>query len=69
MHDVIIGMDVLQATKAVIDTKESTLTLFNGLTAMPMTTAGEQLIVKTTDSFEIPPYSEAVITVYCVKKK
>ena len=68
VHGVIIGTNVLHAKKTIIDTKKSTLTLFGGLTAMPMTTAGEHLILKTTESFEFPPYCEAVITVRCVQK-
>jgi hypothetical protein len=68
VHDVIIGMDLLRVTQAAIDTETSTLTLFGGITAVPMTTAGEQLIVRTTDSFKIPPYSEAVISVSCSHK-
>jgi predicted aspartyl protease len=69
VYDVIIGMDILHGTKAVIDTNEGTLTLFDGLTAISMTPAAdEQLIVKTTNSFDIPPYSEAVITVSCLQK-
>jgi predicted aspartyl protease len=68
VHEVIIGMDILQSMKAVIDTNEGTLQLFDGLAAVAMTTADEQLLVKTATSCEIPPFSEAVVNVNCTNK-
>ena len=65
VHEVIIGMAFLKSTEAVIDTKAGTLSLFNGLTSLPMSTAGEKLIVKTVNACEIPAFSEAIISVNC----
>jgi predicted aspartyl protease len=67
-HDIIIGTDLLQAMEAVIDHKTNTLVLFDGLTIVPMTKTSEHLVVKTTANVVIPAYSEAVISVNCIKR-
>jgi len=68
IHHVIIGMDILRSTKAVVDIKNNLLILFDGLTAVPMTRAGDTVLVKSNRSFLIPAYSESLITVNCVQK-
>jgi predicted aspartyl protease len=62
-YDLIIGMDVLQQTQAVLDVETNTLTLYRGLTAVPMTTAGACAPVVAEIGVEIPPLSEAVFPV------
>jgi transposase InsO family protein len=68
VYDVIIGLDLLEAIDAVIDTRTKTLILFDGMSSLPMTNSGEHLIVKTTEACEIPAFSEAIILVNCAKK-
>jgi predicted aspartyl protease len=68
VNDVIIGVDLLKSMEASIDLKNNMLTLFDGLAAVPMSTADELLMVTTTNDFEIPAHSEAVITVSCVQR-
>ena len=65
-YDVIIGIDLLQATEAVIDAKSNTLVLFDGLTMIPMTKTGDHLVVKTTSSITVAPFTEAIVAVNCV---
>jgi hypothetical protein len=62
-YDLIIGMDVLRQTQAVLDVETNTLTLYGGLTAVPMTTAGACAPVVAAIGVEIPPMSEAVFPV------
>jgi len=61
--DCIIGMDLLNETKAVIDIHSSLLTLFEGLTAINMTLTGQHITVSSIATVEIPPFSEAVVAV------
>jgi len=61
--DCILGMDLLNETKAVIDIHSSMLTLFEGLTAINMTLSGQQITVSTIAKVVIPSFSEAVVAV------
>jgi O-acetyl-ADP-ribose deacetylase (regulator of RNase III)/transposase InsO family protein len=62
--DVILGMPFLQATRAVIDVSTNTLSIYDGLTSIPMTTRGTKVdAVFTVSNVKIPPRSEAVFPV------
>jgi hypothetical protein len=61
--DLILGMDFFREAHAVVDMRTNTLTLFDGLTAVPMSATGEQPVVATTIPVVIPPMSEAVLPV------
>jgi hypothetical protein len=61
--DMILGMDLFREAHAVVDMPTNTLTLFNGLTAVPMTATGDHPVVATTMPIVIPPMSEAVLPV------
>ena len=59
--DVILGMDFLSETQAVIDIKSNTLILYDGITSIPMTRTGEHKLVQTVSTVTVPPFSEAII--------
>jgi hypothetical protein len=61
--DLILGMDFFREAHAVVDMRTNTLTLFDGLTAVPMSATGEHPVVATTMPVVIPPMSEAVLPV------
>jgi len=61
--DCILGMDLLNETKAVIDVHSSVLILFEGLTTINMTSNGQNITVSTIATVVIPPFSEAVVAV------
>ena len=67
-NDVLLGLDWMEECGAVIDIKTKVLTLFDGLTSVPMTREGRPIVVRTVSACEIPPYSESVISVNCVDK-
>jgi len=52
---------------AVIDAKTNTLSLFDGLTSIPMTKTGEHAVIQTVSAVTIQPFSEAVVNVNCPK--
>jgi hypothetical protein len=62
-YDLILGMDFLQDTQAVIDITANTLTLYGGMLTLPMTKVGNDITVFTTSSVTIPPNSETLIPV------
>ena len=62
-HDCILGMDFLTFTKANIDIGGSVLTLFEGMTSLPLTRQGSVSIVETVANVSIPACSEAAIAV------
>ena len=62
-YEVIIGSDLLEDCRALIDTRTNMLVLFDGLTAVPMTKTGEQVVVRTLAAVTIPPFSEAIVAV------
>jgi len=59
----ILGMDLLNETKAVIDVHSSVLILFEGLTTINMTLNGLHITVSTIATVVIQPFSEAVVAV------
>jgi hypothetical protein len=61
--DLILGMDFFREAHAVVDMRTNTLTLFDGLTAVPMSDTGKHPVVATTMPVVIPPMSEAVLPV------
>ena len=61
--DCILGMDLLEATEAVIDVKTNALHLFSGLTSVAMTQTGHHTTVATVTQVTIPPFSEGVFAV------
>ena len=62
-YDCILGMDFLEDTKAVIDVRTNTLSLFDGLTTIPMTKRGNITTIQTVANFSIPAFSEAALAV------
>jgi len=54
--DCILGMDLLNETKAVIDVHSSVLILFEGLTTINMTLNGQHITVSTIAAVIIPPF-------------
>jgi hypothetical protein len=66
--DLILGMDFFRETGAVVILRTKVLSLFDGLTSVPMTTTGEHGIVSTVSSVKIPPYSETIFPVRTRKK-
>ena len=67
-NDVLLGLELLEECGAVIDMKTKVMSLFDGLTSVPMTREGRPIVVRTVTNSEIPPYSESVISVNCVSK-
>ena len=67
-YEVIIGCDLLEQTRAIIDKKSNLLTLFDGLTSVKMTQTGHHEIVKTISTVIIPAQSEAIVPVTCANK-
>ena len=61
--DCILGMDLLEATEAVIDIRTNALHLFGGLTSVAMTHTGQHVTVATVKRVTIPPFSEGVFAV------
>ena len=61
--DCILGMDLLEATEAVIDIRTNALHLFGGLTSVAMTHTGQHVTVATVIRVTIPPFSEGVFAV------
>jgi hypothetical protein len=61
--DLILGMDFFREAHAVVDMRTNMLTLFDGLTAVPMSDTGKHPVVATTMPVVIPPMSEAVLPV------
>jgi hypothetical protein len=61
--DLILGMDFFREAHAVVDMRTNMLTLFDGLTAVPMSDTGKHPVVATTMPVVIPPRSEAVLPV------
>jgi hypothetical protein len=57
----VLGMQFLHDAKAVIDVANHTLSLYDGLTAVPLVRADDNVcIVRTVNRIAIPPRSEAV---------
>jgi hypothetical protein len=57
----VLGMQFLHDAKAVIDVANHTLSLYDGLTAVPLVRADDNaFIVRTVNRIAIPPRSEAV---------
>jgi hypothetical protein len=57
----VLGMQFLHDAKAVIDVANHTLSLYDGLTAVPLMRVDENAcIVRTVNRIVIPPRSEAV---------
>ena len=63
-YDVIVGQDILEATRASTHTHTKTLSLYDGLINIPMTQLGDFEFVKTTSTVTISPLSEALVNVY-----
>lgn len=68
-YDLILGMDFLNDTSAVIDVQSNTLSLFNGLTAVTMSRSGKTIPVCTIANVEIPPFSEAILPIQVSQSK
>ena len=64
LHDVIVGQDILEATRAPICTR----TLYDGLLNIPMAHFGDFELVKTISAVTIPPLSEALVNVQCTHR-
>lgn len=62
-YDCLLGMDFLKFTNAVIDIRSSTLSIFDGMTSVPMTRHGNEATVQTIANISIPALSEALIPV------
>jgi len=67
-YDVIVGQDILESTKANIDTHTRTLTLYEGLVIVTMTHSGDIDLVKTVAAVITPSLSEAIVSVSCTRK-
>ena len=67
-YDVIIGEDILEATRASIHTHTKILSLYDGLINIPMTHSGDFDLVKTISAVTIPAMSEAIVNVQCTHK-
>jgi hypothetical protein len=61
--DLILDMDFFREAHAIVNERINTLLLFDGLTAVPMTAAGEYPVVLTDRLVTISPLSEAVLPV------
>ena len=62
-YDVILGVDFLNHTKAVIDVSRNCLSLYDGLLNIPMTICSNQPLAKTIAAVTISALSEAVFPV------
>ena len=66
--DIILGMDFLRESRAVIDIRSNSLIIFDSVTSVPMTHTSEDKIVQNVSTVTIPPFSEAIIkTSTCAK--
>jgi hypothetical protein len=61
--DLILGMDFYREAHAIVIVRTNTLSLFDGLTEVPMTAAGEYPVVSTDRLVTIPPLAEEVFPV------
>jgi hypothetical protein len=61
--DLILGYDFFRDAHAIVKVRTNTLSLFDGLTEVPMTATGEYSVVSTASLVTIPPLSEAVFPV------
>ena len=62
-YDLILGMDFFKETDAVVDVKAQLLSLYNGLTMVPMTSTGDSPVATSVNTVTIPPYSEAIFPI------
>lgn len=63
-YDIILGLNFLNESQAVIDVSKNSLVLYRGLLVVPsMTPTGVAPLVKTVASVIVPPLSEAVFPV------
>ena len=62
-YDVILGLDFLNQTKAIIDVSRNCLTLYDGLLTVPMTVCGDQPSAVTIAAVTVPALAEAVFPV------
>lgn len=67
-YDVILGLNFLQETQAVVDVPKNSLILFQGLLTIPMTVTGAAPVVTTIATVMIPPLCEAVFPVKTNRK-
>jgi hypothetical protein len=63
IYDIILGEQFLQETEAIIDVGTNTLILYRGLLSVPMVKAHNLLVVKTTASITVPPFSQLLFQV------
>jgi hypothetical protein len=62
-YDIILGLNFLDETQAVIDVSKNSLVLYQGLLSVPMTPTGEAALVRTVAHVTIPAMSEATFPV------
>jgi hypothetical protein len=58
--EAILGIDFLKEAHAVIDIKNNTLSLCDGLIAVPLVTAVDHVSVSTATVVKLPPFSETI---------
>jgi hypothetical protein len=63
IYVIILGEQFLQETEAIIDVGTNTLILYGGLLSVPMVKANNLLVVKTTASITVPPFSQLLFQV------
>ena len=61
-HDILVGLDFLNRTKAKLDLADRTLTLYDDLVGLNIIKSREAL-VRTIDAVLIPPKSESILPV------
>jgi predicted aspartyl protease len=61
--DLILGMGFFRQTQAVVDIRQKLLTLYGGLTPVPISTSTGDIAVVTASVVKVPPLSEAVFSV------
>jgi hypothetical protein len=59
--EAILGIDFLKEAHAVIDIKNNTLSLCDGLIAVPLITAVDHVTVSTATAVKLPPFSETIL--------
>ena len=62
-YPVILGLNFLKTTHAVIDVQKDLVSFYEGLVSVPMTHTGEPMRVRTADAITIKPYHEAIFPV------
>jgi len=69
MHDFILGADFLRENSAIIDYNANALSLADGLVSLPLQNyTVTQIAVRTVEAICIPPYTEALVPVFCPRR-